>query len=116
MAAVSVRRGGCTRYYEVDVGLRIPLEAHRVTERQLRFRLFETEVQAVLPLENRSIDVVRQAQQLAVHIVQLQLQKVAAALGRVHVLHHVNNTHQRELPARIERIKKNMVKCIKTIV
>lgn len=94
MAVLSTFKGGRTRHYEVDGGNRIPAEAHRVAQHQLRFRPSETEVIAALPaVANQSVDVVRQAQQLAVRIFQLQLQEVAAALDPVHALHHVNHTH-----------------------
>ena len=105
---MSVVKGGCTRYYEVDGGGRIPAEAHRVTQHQLRLRSLETQVLAEFPaVANQSVDVVRQAQQLAARIFQLQLQKVAAALDPVRALHHVNHAHQLKLPAR-KRDVKNM--------
>lgn len=111
-AIISMVKGGCTRYYEVDGGDRIPAEAHRVTHHQLRFLVLEIEVHAAVPaVANQSVDVVRQPQQLAVNIFQLQLQKVAAALDPVHALHHVNHAHQREPPARTERTKQIIVKC-----
>lgn len=59
MAVMRMVKGGCTRYYEVDSGNRIPAESHRVTQHQLRFRPLEIEVLAALPaVANQSVDVV----------------------------------------------------------
>lgn len=64
-------KGGSTWYYEVDSGSRIPVEAHRVAQQLLRFRPLDPEVLAVMPaVANQGVDVVRQAQQLAIHIFQ----------------------------------------------
>ncbi len=87
-----------TRYNEVDGGSRIPVKAHRVTQHQLRLWLLGGEFLAALAAQ--TVDVVRQAQQLAAHIFHLQLQEVAAALDLVNTLHHVNHTYQRELSAK----------------
>lgn len=86
---------------------RVPVEAHRVAQHQLRFQGLESEVPAARPaVANQSVDVVRQTQQLAVDIFQLKIQKVAAALEAVDALLHINNSDQRKPPTATIRNKK----------
>lgn len=86
-----------TWHYEVDSGSRIPDEAHWVAQHLLMLGPLDTKVLALMfPVANQGIDVVRQPQQLALPVFQLELQKVAAALDAVHTLHHIDHTHQGE--------------------
>lgn len=86
---------------------RVPVEAHWVAQHQLRFEVLETEVPAARPAAaNQNVDVVRQTQQLAIDIFQLQLQEVAAALEAVNTLLHIHNSDQRKPPTAMIRNKK----------
>lgn len=110
-------KGGCTWYYDVNSSSWIPLEAHRVTQQRLRFQLLGSRVPAATPAAAvQSVDVVRQAQQLAGRIYYLQLQEVPAAPHLIHMPHHINHTHQFEQPARTEGIKKNCEMCCKPVL
>lgn len=49
-----------TRHYEMNSGIGIPAEPHRVAQNQLRSRVLEDKVLAGLPVvANQSVDVVR---------------------------------------------------------
>lgn len=83
----------------MDRGTRVPAEAHRVAEHQLRLHWTEAQVLAAVPaVAIQRVDVVRQAEPLAAGVSQFQLQQVSAALGAIHALHHVDHAHQCELP------------------
>lgn len=88
-----------TRHYEMNSGIGIPAEPHRVAQNQLRLRALEEKVLAALRVvANQSVDVVRQTQQLAIGVLQLQLQEVAAAPVSVHTLNNIKHANQCESP------------------
>lgn len=91
---------GLTRYYEVDGGRGIPAKAHRIAQNRLGLGRLETKTPAVfLAVSLQGVDVARQAQPLPIGVLQHQLQQIAAALGQVRTLDHVDHTLQSELSA-----------------